>query len=158
MPPPRCQFHGSGDTSARGLLADAAAGSLSARSNTSAMEGSSPTLPIEATSPEAAPTPPRQAGGYGALKRGGYGKMSSDRDENQRVKKIYPKSANFQRQETGLELDDGDMKEAPQSARAAMRSWSASGGEREATFKKRPPSVRFFRPAIRPCTSLRALS
>ena len=49
----------------------------------------------------------------------------------------YPKSANFALPKVEPEEDE---EERPQSARAAIRSWSESGGAREATFKKRPPS------------------
>ena len=48
-----------------------------------------------------------------------------------------PKSANFALAKVEPEEDE---EERPQSARAAIRSWSESGGAREATFKKRPPS------------------
>ena len=53
-------------------------------------------------------------------------------------KRQYPKSANFALPVAEKPEDD---EERPQSARAATRSWSASGGTREATFKKRrgPP-------------------
>ena len=74
-------------------------------------------------------------------KRGGYGNMggASGRSNRSDVPKQYPKSANFARLPTGLEVAH-DEAGAPHSARAAVKSWSSTGGVREATFKKKPPS------------------
>ena len=55
--------------------------------------------------------------------------------------RVYPKSANFA---LPVRESEADPDEAPQSARAAVRSWSTSGGMREATFKKRPASSSSF--------------
>ena len=91
--------------------------------------------------------PPATRGGYGTLKKsGGYGKLSAGAGPSASGSaspptasaKVYPKSANFTRMATGLEVEDLD--EAPRSARAAVRSWSASGGNRDATFKKKSTS------------------
>lgn len=109
--------------------------------------GASMPTPPTAQSPSDAdqpPQPPRLAtggGGYGNLKRGGYGGLGQSKATGEGPaaadkKKVFPKSANFARMPTGLEVEE-DEKEAPQSARAAVRSWSASGGMREATFKKK---------------------
>jgi len=54
------------------------------------------------------------------------------------VPRVYPKSATFERVSDLADYEESA--ELPQSARAAVRSWSASGGMREATFRKRPPS------------------
>ena len=96
----------------------------------------------------------KSGGGYGKLGSGGGGGGGGGGSSSSNgllvalpLKKALPKSANFARQLTGLEVDD-DEDERPQSARAAVRSWSDSGGMRDATFRKKsgrrtPSSVGF---------------
>lgn len=79
---------------------------------------------------------PRGAGRYGGLGRG----TSATVGPPAAVPRVYPKSANFATERVSYLVDHEDSTEQPQSARAAVRSWSASGGMREATFRKRPPS------------------
>jgi hypothetical protein len=76
----------------------------------------------------AAPAP--QRGGYGTLNRSVDGARPGAAPDRQ-----YPKSANF-----ALPVPEpmADEVEAPHSARAGTKSWSSTGGLREATFKKRP--------------------
>ena len=102
----------------------------------------------------------KSGGGYGKLGSGGGGGGSGGGGSGgggssssngllvaPPLKKALPKSANFARQLTGLAVKD-DEDERPQSARAAVRSWSDSGGMRDATFRKKsghrtPSSVGF---------------
>jgi hypothetical protein len=137
--PPRCQFQ-SGFSTPRDEESSRPPAAGAARAIPAALPPSPPTKP---------PTPPSSSGGYGNLKRGGgggggYGKLANNKaPEVNKAPKVYPKSANFARMPTGLELEEGDVDTQPQSARAAVRSWSATGGMREATFKKRPASREF---------------
>ena len=146
MPTPRCSFHSPrqpGQLSGRSL-AVAAAGTACSADDASTAAAATAAPPLEMTViPTALPVAPRSAtivapparGGYGNLKRGGAAAPPAAQP------KAFPKSANFARMPTGLEVDDEDRMPTPQSARAAVRSWSSTGGMREATFKKkRPPS------------------
>lgn len=97
---------------------------------------------------EAAPAvgiPPTSSNKYGKAAAGGgrYGNLKKAGGPSEGLTglkaHVAPKSANFavQKRESEFEQEDTDV---PQSARAAVGSWSASGGTREASFKKRPPS------------------
>ena len=100
------------------------------------------TAPPPSEPPQPPPPRPAARGGYGGLAKqpskggGGYGKLggvggggggggSSSSNPTPAPPKQYPKSANFERQITGLEVDDDDD-ERPQSARAAVRAAACS--------------------------------
>ena len=159
----------------RSTLAAAAAGSRDVKAGDCAPMQMDVLAPSSAAALAPATERPVAArGGYGGLAKpvvksgGGYGKLGSGGGGGGSgggcsggggssssngllvappLKKALPKSANFARQLTGLEVND-DEDERPQSARAAVRSWSDSGGMRDATFRKKsghrtPSSVGF---------------
>lgn len=73
------------------------------------------------------------AGGYGNMKKKAAGASGGATPAT----KAYPKSANFALGSAAGDKDEDQPADGSQSARASVRSWSATGGMREATFKKR---------------------
>lgn len=152
--PPRCSFHegftsprplGASPNSARSLSA-AASGTYSGSTSTSP----TPPPPAPAPSPNKYGKVAAGGGKYGQLKKSVSTKEAATGPAPSAVPKIYPKSANFaqtnerESRKADMGLDSDDEAVVPQSARAATSSWSASGGTREATFKKRPNSSANF--------------
>ena len=150
--PPRCSFH-EGFTSPRPVVVESEPpterlyGAACAGSSSSSSSSSNAAVVAGTAAPN------RGASKYGKVAAGGgrYGNLKRG-DDNQgpppaAAPRVYPKSANFAIAADGTrdsrrtgDFDVDEEQEAPQSARAAVRSWSASGGTREATFKRRPAS------------------
>ena len=122
-----------------------------------ALAGASLNASAEAKREE--PARPKPRGGYGAL-----GGAHSRVEKQATFRELEEQRAKSRPQTLGAaalqKLEMEQIEEAPQSARAAVTSWSLTGGAREASFRKKRPVVMdddsgsFVKSASRPPSSV----